>query len=202
MKKLSIKKIIEFRGKSKNGKKNFAASLKQDKINANTEGGGDYWVSCLSAISNSFKLDDVNLIIDKKNELKEKYEETELKRTKLMYSRNISILSKFEDINFDKWKPIKKIKFLKKRKENSIISIRGMSIDVNPHHIFTYQKNGIEEIGAIWFIAKLYGFKKDELGMFTEALYRYLKVHYSKEYLQNIVSRLMFLIIPMLIIHF
>ena len=61
MKKLSIKEIIEFSGKSDKSKKTFALNLKIDKQKKDSEGGGDYWISCLSAISSGFK--DENLSV-------------------------------------------------------------------------------------------------------------------------------------------
>ncbi len=102
-----------------------------------------------------------------------------------MYKRNIGILYNYEDFDLKKWKPSKKIKFLKKHKNDSILTIKALQVQVIPHHVFTFQKNDVEEIGAIWFVAKLNGFKKEELGMFTDILYRYLKNHFSKDYILN-----------------
>ena len=65
------------------------------------------------------------------------------------------------------------------------MTIKGLEVQAVPHHVFAFQKDDVEEIGAILFIAKLNGFKKDELGMFSDVLYRYLKTHYSKEYQLN-----------------
>jgi hypothetical protein len=185
MKKLSIKSIIEFSRKSDKSKMNFATAVKIDKAKVDTEGGGDYWISCLSAISNSFKTNNLESIIDKRCELEEKYGETEFKKTKTMYKRNIDILYNYEDFDLKKWKPSKKIKLLKKHKDDSILTIKGLQVQVIPHHVFTFQKNDVEEIGAIWFIAKLDGYRKDELGMFADILYRYLRTHFSKDYILN-----------------
>lgn len=185
MKKLSIKSIIEFRGKSEKSKRHFATDIKLNKKKVSSDGGGDYWVSCLSALSNSYKSNDLKLVIDKMKELGEKYREAQYKRTKLMYKRNIDILSKYENSDFKKLRPSKKLKFLKKQKDNSILSIKGLPILVSPHHVFTFQNDDDEQIGAIWFIAKLDGFKNDELGMFTDILHRYLNMHFSKTYTLN-----------------
>lgn len=182
MQKLTIKRIIEFRSKSDKSKKNFAAALKIDKPKTDTESGGDYWVSCLSAISNAYKANDLQAIIDKKDELENKYKETEQRRTKTMYGRNIDVLNKYEDHDFKKSRPSRKIKFLKKRNVDSVLTVRGLLVQATPNHVFTFEQDGSEEIGAIWFIAKLKGFRKDELGMFADILYRYLKTHYSKDY--------------------
>ncbi len=73
MKSLSIKSIVEFRTKSDKGKKNFALALKKDNKKLENEGGGDYWISCLSAISNSFRMDDLKPIVERKGELEERF---------------------------------------------------------------------------------------------------------------------------------
>lgn len=185
MEKLSIKRIIEFRSKSDKAKKSFATAIMVNKAKVETESGGDYWISCLSAINNSFKSNDVQSIIDKRNELEDKYKNTEYRRTKTMYRRNIDILSNYKDVDLKKWRPPKKTKFLKKHKEDSVLTIEGLQVLATPRHVFTFERNDIEEIGAIWFIAKLNGFKKDELGMFADILYRYLKTHFSKDYNVN-----------------
>ncbi len=178
MKKLSIKDVIEFRNKSNQSKKSFVRNMKLDK-KANQNSGGDYWISSLSAISNSFKSNDLQLIANKKFELEEKYKKAEYFRTKDMYKRNMDILRSYENYNFEKWKPSQEITFLKKYKENSIISVRGLEVKVTPNHVFSFKRNGVNEIGAIWFIAKLNGLRIDELGMFTDILHRYLKTHFK-----------------------
>lgn len=185
MKKLSIKDIVEFRSKTDRAKKNFATSLKVDKIKVNTEGGGDYWVTSLSAISNSYKSNDLQFIIEKKEELEKKYTEAEHEKPRLMYRRNIDILSRYENLDFKKWRPSGKLEFLKKHKEDFVLTIKGLQIQAIPHHVFVLQKNDVKEIGAIWFIAKLEGFRKEELGMFADILYRYLKTHFAKDYNLN-----------------
>ena len=187
MKKLSIKELIEFRNKTDKAKRGFVTNLKLDKEKTKTEGGGDYWVSSLSTLSNCYKNNNLQLILDKKNELTDKYETTEHARTKTMYKRNLNILNNYEDFNFNKWKPSSKIKFIKKNKDDSILNIKGFELKVTPNHVFSFQENDIEEIGAIWFIAQLNGFKNVELGMFTDILHSYLKKHFSKNY--NINSK-------------
>lgn len=182
MKKLSIKDIIDFRGKSDRSKKTFATNLKLDTEKNETEGSGDYWVSCLSTISNSYKYNDSAFINDKIYELEDKFEAHEDKRIKTMYERNISILYGFEDFDFKLWKPKEEIAFLKKHKSDFLQSIKGLQIKATPQHVFSYESESVNLVGAIWFIAKLGGYRKDELGMFTDILFRYLKNTYSKKY--------------------
>lgn len=184
MKKLSIKHVVEFRGKSERAKKTFANALKTEKPKIDL-GGGDYWISCLSAISNGYKLNDLKPIIEKRTELSDKLRETEYTITKNMYKRNIAILSTYKNFDFKKWRPSRKMFFLKKHKADSILTIKEFQLQTTPQHVFTFDINNSEEIGAIWFIAKLDGFRKDELGMFCDILYRYLKTHFSKKYRLN-----------------
>lgn len=187
MKKLSIKDIVSFKNKSEKAKQNFAINMKIDKGKIESVGGGDYWVTCLSAISNSYKLINVQSVIDKKNELYSKLETAENTKTKNMYERNIKILANYENCDFTKFMPPSKLNFLRKKKDDYILVIKEIPIQVKPHFVFSFDNNGIEEVGSVWFIAKLNGFKKDELGMFTDILHRYLKTHFSEQY--NINSR-------------
>lgn len=185
MRKISIKNIIEFRKKSEKSKKKFATDLKLNLEKTNSDSGGDYWISSLSAISNSYRFNDLKIIKDKIEELEEKLDNTKFKKTKTMYQRNIDILYSYEDFNFKKYQPSKTITFLKKQKTHSILTLKGLQIQVIPHHLFTFKKNDVEEIGAIWFIAKLGGYSKEELGMFSDVLYKYLKANFSNEYILN-----------------
>lgn len=182
MKKISIKDVIDFRRKSPKSKQSFALNLKLSKEKVKTEDGGNYWISTTSAVSESYKISDIQPIIDKKDILAEKHEETDYRLTKLMYKRNIEILDTCEKFDFNKWKPSKEIKFLRKHKDYSILTINELDIQVTPNHIFSFKKDHIENIGAIWFIAKLDGLKKEELGMFADILYRYLHLYYSEKY--------------------
>lgn len=181
MRNLSIKSIIEFTRKSDRSKKSFASTLKID-TKKKVDEGGDYWITSVSAISNSFKSNDLSFIIDKKNELEEKFKTTVFEQTKSMYKRNIAILYNYEDFDLKKWRPYKKITFMKKQIENSVLTIKGLNVKVIPHHIFTFQKNDKEHLGAIWFVAKLGGFRKEELGLVTEILFRNLRNNFSKNF--------------------
>ncbi|MES2762036.1 MAG: hypothetical protein V4677_07515 [Bacteroidota bacterium] len=185
MKKLSIKDVIEFKRKSEQSKKTFVNNLKLDKKKVEAEAGGDYWVISTSAISNVYRSNDLQIIKDKIDEVEEKIESTENVQVKAMYQKNINILKSFENFDFKKWYPSKKMNLIKTKKANSLLTIKGLEVQALPHHVFTYKKNDIEEIGAIWFIAKINGYKKDELGMFADMLYKYLKVNFSKDYLIN-----------------
>jgi len=72
MKKLSIPQLIEFRKKSDRSKKTFVENIKSSKIETPAEGGGDYWRTSLSAVCNSYKQDNLNLVDEKISELQDK----------------------------------------------------------------------------------------------------------------------------------
>lgn len=185
MKKITIKNLIDFRRKSERSKKTFAYNLKLDKKSDDSSGGGDYWISCLSAISNGFKYDKVDYLNDKIKLLKDKVEVSDDRRIKMQFQRNMDILFGFEDFDFKTIRPNADLKFLKKPSDKSIIDISGFPVQARPNHVFTFSKKGSDEIGAVWFIAKLDGYKKNELGMFADMIYRYLNKHYSKDYFVN-----------------
>lgn len=185
MKKLSIKKLIEFRRKSDRSKRTFAQNLNLERIRKESNSGGDYWISSLSAISNSFKRNNLIFISDKVNELEEKFENTDFQRTKIMYGRNIEILYKYEVFDFGIWKPDGQLKYIKKHKSDFVFTINGLPIEAIPHHVFSFKNEERKEIGAIWFVAKLNGYRDVEVGVFADTLYRYLDINFSKDYIIN-----------------
>lgn len=185
MKKISISNVVEFQRKSPKSQLNFLINILKTKSKSEQEldkGGGNYWVHSLSTISKTFINDDKELIKDKLNILNDKLESATAKISKNMYQRNIEILHNFEDFSFSDFKPKFELQYLLKSKDKSILTIKGIPIQVLPHHVFTYEENKIKKIGAIWFVSKLEGYKTSELGIFAEALYKYLKLNYSNNY--------------------
>jgi hypothetical protein len=185
MEKVTVKSLIKFRNKSERTRITFVNNLKKEKEKSDNSSGGDYWISCLSVIKNTFKYSNIDLL-DKKIELLEnKIKASEIKRIKNQFQRNIDIINNFKDFDFEHLKPDGNLTFLKQIKSQFILEIKGYPIESKPCHIFTFSENNSEEIGGIWFIAQLKGFKKSELGMFTDILYRYLEKHYSKKFYVN-----------------
>lgn len=182
MKKISVKELVEFRRKSDRGKKTFVEKIKSNIIEAPAEGGGDYWISCLSAICNSYRNNDLNLIDDRVEDLVERLGNTNYNRTKNMYQQNISILQKYKNLDVQKLRPNGKLFFLNKSTGNPILTIKGLQIEAKPSLIYTLGKDGKEKVGAIWFIAKKDGYTHEEVGMFCDMLYRFLKHNFSKKY--------------------
>lgn len=185
MKKITIKNLIDFRRKNEQTKITFVNNLNREKKSGEASGGGDYWVSCLSAISNAFRYNNFDLLNEKIELLREKIKLSEIKRIKTQFQRNIDILNNFEDFDFQNIKPKSDLTFHKQPKIKSILTIKGFPIEAIPSHVFSFSENKSEEIGAVWFIAKLDGYKKNELAMFADILYRYLDKHYSKNYYVN-----------------
>lgn len=185
MKKVTVKNLIEFRGKNERTKITFVHNLKKEKSKKEDSSGGDYWISCLSAIRNCFKENDETLLDEKINLLSDKIEVSEIKRIKDQFQRNIDIIEGFKDIDIQNLKPNNDLTFMKQPKIKSLLDIKGLPIEAKPCHIYTFSENNSEEIGGIWFIAKLNGFKQSELGMFADVLYRYLHKYYSKDFYVN-----------------
>jgi hypothetical protein len=181
MKKISIQNIIKYRRtKSKKGKSSFIKSL--DKDRKPDSKGGDYWISSVSALSHAFEDKDNQIIKDKIEHLIDEHAKTSFQITKTMYERNIKILYNYVAFDFSELQPACDLIFLSRPRVMSILNINAVAIQVLPSHVFSYINHGVKTIGAIWFVAKLEGYKSDELGIFTEALHRYLMLHYSDKY--------------------
>ncbi|WP_299714277.1 hypothetical protein [uncultured Tenacibaculum sp.] len=186
MKKITVKNLIEFRGKSQRSKITFVNNLKREKKKSeDSSGGGDYWIICLSAIRNTFRSGNKDLLDNKIEEFNTKIQFTKDKRIINQYQRNIDILINFKEYDLESIQPTSELNFLKQTKAKSILDINGLPIEAKPCFIYTFSEKGSEEIGGVWFIAKIKGFKKSELGMFTDILYRYLVEHYSDDYYVN-----------------
>lgn len=186
MDKIRIKELVKFRRKSDRSKITLANNLKlEKKLNGADSSGGDYWISCLSAISNAFKYNNLELIDEKIDLLNEKIEGTDVKGTKNQFQRNVDVLYGIKDFDFEEIKPNEELSYQRKSKPKSIIETKGLPIQVNPNHVFTFSINERKEVGAVWFIAQLDGFDKGELGMFVDILYRYLMTHFSEDFFVN-----------------
>ncbi|OXB24844.1 hypothetical protein B0A80_03760 [Flavobacterium tructae] len=185
MKKVTIKELIEFREKNDRTKITFVKNLHKEKIKSEGNSGGDYWISCLSAIRNTFKSDNIDLLDEKIKLLQDKIRIEEHDKNKNQFQKNLDIVNNFKDYDFQHLKPNVDLNYLTQPKDQAIITIKKFPIEAKPCHIYTFSNNGSEEIAGIWFIAQKEGFKKSELGMFTDMIYRYLDKYYSKEFYIN-----------------
>lgn len=186
MEKIRIKELIKFRRKSVRARITLVNNLKLNQAMGNDRSsGGDYWISCLSALANTFKYDDTELLNEKIDLLIEKIKATQDKRIKNEFQRNLDVLYNFSDFDFHELKPNVKLTYLNKPTNKAILDVKGLPIQAKPDYVFTFSINSREEIGAVWFIAQLDGFDSEELGMFVDILYRYLVKHYSKDFFIN-----------------
>ncbi len=182
MKKISVSNIVEFSRKTPNSQKTFVINLAKPKKENTSEEGGNYWIHSLSTIGNVFHSGNKELLNEKLDILVEKFENSTAKISKGMFKRNIEILHNFEDFDFLQLKPKYELKYLSKPHNKSILTIKDIPVQVLPHHVFVFEEGKVKKIGAIWFVAKLNGYKSNELAVFTDALYRYLEINYIKEY--------------------
>lgn len=180
MKKISLNNIIKFRHKPEKSQKAFLNSLNR-KAEAKTESGGNYWVRSLSAMSNAIKLNDHEPIKEKISELLDLFVPGLTKQTKDMYQRNLNILYNFEDFDFSIWLP-KNYEILSKSNKKTIIYINTIPVQITPSQIFTFEKDDETYVGAVWFVAKLDGYRIEELGMFAEALFIFLSNNFDEKF--------------------
>lgn len=187
MQKIAIKELVEFsRTHTDSGRKNFAYKLKNRKAKEkkpdDDSSGGDYWVTSTSCINNVFKHNKIERYDDKINELAEKVSAAEFKTVKSMFQRNIDILTSFKDFHIEDIRPSKILKFETVQRPHTIVQIDDFPLYVNPSVLFCHERRGKKELGAIWLVAQIDGFKKSELGMFCEMLYEFLIKNYSDNY--------------------
>lgn len=188
MKKIRIKDLIRFNNFSDNRKKSLINRIKKNESidrESESEGGGDYWIRSISAISNFFKNQDIKYIKEKIQDILQACEAPNLlRRTKTMYERNLAILYNYEDKDITEWLPKERdIFILSRSKKKSEIFIDEIPIYVNPNQVYYYEKDSKKYVGGIWFLAQKDGFKREELGVFVEAMYIYLSENFGGEYI-------------------
>ncbi len=182
MKIISVTDIVDFRRKSSKSKQTFALNVKFGTDEDNTDGGGNYWIRSISAINKSYKLNDIQPVIDKRRELINLSQTADSLRKRTNCEDNIEILNTFEDMDFENLRPNSELTFKSKKKEHSLLVLKGVKVKMNPSHIFTFNMNKEENIGAIWFIAKKNGFSMPELGIYSDMLYKYLSARFGRAY--------------------
>lgn len=185
MKKITVKNLIDFRAKSDRAKVTFVNKLKTEEIKIKADDGGDYWISCVSAIRSVFKQNDRSLLVKKIAAIQDKLKITQREQTRDQYQRNIDILHRFEDFDLQSIRPTVGITIQVQPENKAILNINGLPIEAKPSHVFSFSENGSEEIGAVWFVAKKGGYEENELGMFADISYRYLDRYYSRDYFVN-----------------
>lgn len=179
--KLALKKLVEFGRLSEKRQANFANQLKVPKVPKSTENGGDYWKRSVSGLSNAYKDNNIERITEKIEAVVGVYQSTTNKLTKKMYERNLEILHNYRDYDFTKLRPLGELKFLSKSKE--LLTIDNVPLQILPNHVFTFENaESIRKVGAIWFVAWLESFSKEDLGVYAEAQFNYLSNVYAEQY--------------------
>lgn len=177
--KITVKKILEFRRFSDVRKKTLVRNL--CKPREAVDDGGDYWISCLSALSNAFASSDNKIVREKIDEIRGKMTDGIAQNTRLMYERNVEILVKYNTFDFSSLSPSKSLKFLKQPREKQRVLMNGLPVVVNPHKVFQYEQGGLQRVGEIWFVTWLDGYKTGDLEIYCECLNRYLSSNYTND---------------------
>lgn len=189
MQRIKINELVDFKRKqSDRYKKNFAYKLKtrvpKEKTEAEKEQEEprDYWIFSTSCIYNVFKNASDEFYDPKIEELFLKMSNPELKSTTFsMYKRNRDILISFKEFEINSLRPNK---FTRQgvQTEHKTLTIDGFPLYVKPNLVFSFERNGKSEIGALWLVPQVDGFKKSELGIFCEVLYRFLLKNYANNF--------------------
>lgn len=189
MQKLNAKKLIDFRGRSERGRRTFVNNLMKTVSTKDEEGGGgDYWIPSTSALANAWKENNSRIIKEKIESLAELAKSTSRKQTQDMYMRNLKMLSSYDPYDFSELKPKWPLDIKWVPKTTAPITIRGLFVQVLPNYVFTYKNKGVSEVGAVWFVARQKGFKKDELAVYAELVYKFLSANYRRTYTVNPAS--------------
>ena len=176
-----MKNLVEFGRYSEQRQSNFAIRLQTPKnITKDDSAGGDYWIRSTSGISGSYRLNDSKIIAEKLNDLIIDHNSTPHENSKKMYRRNIEILQGYKGFDFSIWRPNAELKFLPKPKHP--ILVKNIPIQILPNHVFSYKEKDEQKIGGIIFVTWLEGFKRGDLGVFSDTLFRYLSDNYTTSF--------------------
>ncbi|RRT90073.1 hypothetical protein [Empedobacter falsenii] len=182
MKKIRIHDLVNFNKKSERSKitqvNNFKKEIPEVEKNKK-DSGGDYWISCNSALIKYFKTEDTKVLNHKIEHLKSMIDNTPRKQTKDRFNSNIDRINNFISFNIKEIKPSEEIKILKKEEKYPKLKINDLTIEVKPDIIYSFND---DEIGSVWFITKKGGFKSNELAMFCDINFRYLTKVYSEKH--------------------
>jgi hypothetical protein len=179
---LTIKKLVDFRKLSERSQLTFANNLKipiKPKVNED-ESGGNYWIRSTSGVSTAFKENDTDVIRERIEALQTDYESNDNRLTRIMYERNLDILYKYEDFDFSIWYPTPSLNFISKTRES--LTIKDIPLKIFPHHVFSYGDKESPKVGAILFVTSIDGYELEDLGIFSEAVFKYLTEQHSKKY--------------------
>lgn len=180
-KQLPVMDLVKFRRLSERRRSTFVNNLKLPKRPKSPDsGGGNYWTRCVSGITNAFRDNNNQFIQQKIEAVSSVYNSTKLEGVKTMYKRNLEILHNYLDFDFSAWRPPAEVTF--QPNPRLTLVIEDIPVQVSPNLIFSFEENGEQQIGAVWFICWQDGFSQDDYGIFSEALFRYLTFLASGNY--------------------
>lgn len=182
MEKITIANVVDFKNKSAASQITLINKLNRPKNPDEKSEGGHYWISALSAIKSALKLDNHQPIADKIGMLEDILETEQKHINKVRWQRNIDMLHRFEEYDFSRLQPRTSFRILKGLDERVPLIIQGLPIKVTPDVIFAFEENGIKKIGSAMFVGKLKEYRLDDLAMFNDALYRFLKKNKGQEF--------------------
>jgi hypothetical protein len=179
--KVPVMELVRFKRLSERSQATYANNLKiPKKPKLNSDSGGNYWVRSVSCLSNAFKENNNKLIQNKIEEIVNVYNSAKLERTRVMQKRNLEILHNYIDFDFASWWPAEDIRILSN--PQLTLNIKGVPIQIIPSCVFSYEINSEQKVGGLWFVCWLDGFKPDDLGVFSESLFKYLSILFEKQY--------------------
>lgn len=189
MQRIKINELIAFRRKqSDRSKRTFANKLRNRKLKIKTKAEIDaedprnYWVFSNSTIYNAYKFGSDEYYDPKIDELTEKMLKPGIKSTVYqMYNRNKDILLNFKEFQLNDLRPEN---FVRQgvQKDFKVLTVNEFPLYVNPSLVFSHSRDGKKEIGSLWLTPQVDGFRKSELGIFCEVLYRFLEKNYSENF--------------------
>lgn len=182
LKDITVKNLVNYRRISDRRKKSFVKNLTTPKPKNTKKGGGDYWVRCIKAIGTAFKRNDISIVNERLDKLNEDIPLSDSDKTRNMRIKNATILKEFVDFDLSNWRPEKEISIISQPNDKKIIQISGLPIKIIPECIFSYEIEDKKFIGGIIFLVWKDGFKQSDLGIFSEAIFRYLQEHFSEDF--------------------
>ncbi len=186
MKEITVKNLVDFRTKKSDGpKRTFAQNLKKGSLpkkkDEDDEGGGNYWVTSVSALGNGFRNNKPQIIVDKIADLEKRQEAATTERTKIMHGRNMEILDGYKTTKFWSWFP-GDLNIFPMSKEHRILDIKGIKVVAAPKFVFEIGKKDSKKLGAVLFVCRKGGFSEADLGMYADILQCYLQLQYADKY--------------------
>jgi NAD-dependent dihydropyrimidine dehydrogenase PreA subunit len=175
--------LVAFSKLSERRQSTFANNLKipkKPKSDEDESEARNYWHRCLTGISTASKQNDNDVIKERIESLLDVYEPCEKKLVRLMYKRNLEILKKYEEFNFVIWYPTMAFKFVSKNK--APLTIKDIPLEVRPQHVFTFGKKETPSFGGIFFVASVQGYRTNDLGIISEAVFKHLREQYPEPY--------------------